>query len=116
MAGPVTSASTWASPPPPERLHGILAPCEGSFGLRRVRRIIASSPCCHHEARLKSSSAARAHLSLALVLCHVEIIGYSLRSFTRASSVVNCQCALACRSFRWRFHAWTLLISVAFAA
>jgi hypothetical protein len=26
-----------------------------------------------------------------LVLCHVEIIGYSLRSFTRASSVVNCQ-------------------------
>ena len=26
-----------------------------------------------------------------LVLCHFEIIGYSLRSFTRASSVVNCQ-------------------------
>jgi hypothetical protein len=51
-----------------------------------------------------------------LVLCHVEIIGYSLRSFTRASSVVNCQCALACLSFRWRFHAWTFLLSVAFAA
>jgi hypothetical protein len=51
-----------------------------------------------------------------LVLCHVEIIGYSLRSFTRASSVVNCQCALACLSFRRRFHAWTFLIRVAFAA
>ena len=51
-----------------------------------------------------------------LVLCHFEIIGYSLCSLTRASSVVNCQWALACRSFRSRFHAWTFLISVAFAA
>jgi predicted KAP-like P-loop ATPase len=51
-----------------------------------------------------------------LVLCHVETIGYSLLSFTRASSVVNCQCALACFSFRWVCHAWTLLMSVALAA
>src|SRR4030095_12894342 len=51
-----------------------------------------------------------------LVLCHFEIIGYSLCSLTRASSVVNFQWALACRSFRSRFHAWTFLISVALAA
>src|SRR3989442_15201723 len=51
-----------------------------------------------------------------LVLCHAEIIGYSLRSFTRASSVVNCQCALACLSFRCVFHAWTFFMRVAFAA
>ena len=51
-----------------------------------------------------------------LVLCHFEIIGYSLCSLMRASSVVNCQWALACRSFRSRFHAWTFLISVALAA
>ncbi len=30
-----------------------------------------------------------------LVFCQDEIIGYSLLNFTRASSVVNCQCALA---------------------
>jgi DNA invertase Pin-like site-specific DNA recombinase len=40
-----------------------------------------------------------------LVLCHFEIIGYSLCSFTRASAVVNCQCALACCAFLWAFHA-----------
>ena len=51
-----------------------------------------------------------------LVLCHFEIIGYSLCSLTRASSVVNCQWALASRSFRSRFHAWTFVIRVAFAA
>jgi len=49
-----------------------------------------------------------------LGLCHVEIIGYSLRRFTRASSVVNCQWAW--RSFRCRFHAWTLVSRVALAA
>ena len=41
----------------------------------------------------------------ALVLCLFEIIGYSLRSFTRASSVVNCQWALVRLSFRSRCHA-----------
>jgi len=47
---------------------------------------------------------------LVLVLCHFEIVGYSLHSFTRASSVVNCQWALGCLSFRSRFHACTFLI------
>jgi len=32
-----------------------------------------------------------AHRLFTLVLCHFEIIGYSLCSLTRASSVVNCQ-------------------------
>ena len=51
-----------------------------------------------------------------LVLCQDEIVGYSLLNFTRASSVVNCQCALALRSFRLMFHAWTLLMSVSFSS
>jgi hypothetical protein len=40
-----------------------------------------------------------------LVLCHFEIIGYSLRRCTRASSVVNCPWALVCLSCRAGFHA-----------
>ena len=51
-----------------------------------------------------------------LALCQDEIVGYSLLSFTRASSVVNCQCALALLAFRLMFHAWTLLRSVSFSS
>jgi hypothetical protein len=98
---------------PHDYLHQFVS-CPPLWASLYVMLHIALTPSCPASVEFSLNSWLLDRKSL--VLCHVETIGYSLLSFTRASSVVNCQCALACFSFRWVCHAWTLLMSVALAA
>jgi AsmA family protein len=110
------------TPPWQVDLHGTMAQplqLQGVAADVSLTRLTSEQPSDHHGQAASSQepykltghltqegdSWAVRGLAGTLVLCHFEIIGYSLCSLTRASSVVNCQWALACHSFRSRVHA-----------